>query len=116
MKCLRCNRTLTNPTADNLGAVCRRKQAADTSGENKKVRIEILHKSPTRRSYLVFTSPRRRVVVSHSINDVKVAECDCRPAGICEHIEAIKATDDRLFPVAAPRVISNSKSEIYQNV
>ena len=80
-----------------MGKVCRMKanQGNDTAGE-KKIRVEPLFiRRQPRRSYLVFTSPRRRVVVSETA-DGRFAKCDCSGAR-CEHIVLVAEIDRSRF-------------------
>lgn len=88
MNCTACNRELKNHTATGMGPVCEAKNKFVANAPAKPVRVEILSKSATRRSYLVFTSPRFRVVVTQDEGG-KTAICDCRSSVRCEHIDRV---------------------------
>jgi hypothetical protein len=97
--CKRCNQEMKNHTTSGLGVICRRKAESDAAtGEIKKTRVEplFIRRSP-RRSYLVFNSPRRMIVVRE--NDAgRFAECNCKSGIRCEHIALVARIDRARFP------------------
>lgn len=100
-KCKRCNRELKSHDETGMGRVCRMKADRLSASETvKKIRVEPLFvRRQPHRSYLVFTSPRMRVVVEESGNS-RFAKCDCDPANLvrCEHIDIVAAIDRERFP------------------
>ncbi len=97
MNCVACNRQLKNPTSAGMGKICARKHKGGDSGKAKKIRIEMLHRSPERRSYKVFTDPSRRVVVNQFGNE-KRAKCDCSENIKCFHIQLVAEIDNEKYP------------------
>jgi hypothetical protein len=82
-----------------MGKVCEMKADRLSASETvKQIRVEPLFvRRQPRRSYLVFTSPRMRVVVEESGND-RFAKCDCTDILLCEHIQLVKTIDRERFP------------------
>lgn len=96
MNCLICHRELKNPTASGMGKVCASKNHSFGEIAPKSVRVEILYQTAGRRSYLVFTDPKRRVVVTQTA-DGKIAKCDCGSAVRCQHIDRIAVIEMEKF-------------------
>lgn len=97
-KCKRCNRKLKNAELSEMGKVCRMKAGRSSDASAKTVRVEPLFRNrQPRRSYLVFTSPRMRVVVSEAASG-RVAVCDCSRNVFCEHIALVASADRAKFP------------------
>lgn len=100
-KCKRCNRNLKEFHESGMGEVCRMKTDRDNSTDDKTLRVEPLFlRRQARRSYLVFTSPRMRVVVNET-DKGRFAHCDCGQNCFCQHISAVAAYDRSVFPQEA---------------
>ncbi len=82
-----------------MGEICRMKaNKVSESAVQNKIKIEPLFiRQQSRRSYLVFTSPRVKVTVNDT-DEGRVANCQCRPAQICQHIELVAKVDNQRFP------------------
>lgn len=97
-KCKRCNRELKNHTESGMGEICRMKADRLNNSDLKTVRVEPLFiRRSSRRSYLVFTSPRVVVVVEEE-SDGRFAFCPCSPE-MCEHRRLVAEIDRAAFPV-----------------
>ncbi len=99
MKCKRCHRELKNHAESGMGKVCQMKaNRLNNSDEKRAVRVEPLFiRRQPRRAYLVFTSPRMRVVVNETENG-RFAHCDCGENCLCPHIAAVANFDRARFP------------------
>lgn len=98
-KCKRCNRSLKIANESGMGKICQMKANRAAASDEKSVRVEPLFlRRQARRSYLVFTSPRMRVVVSET-SDGRFAHCDCGTNCFCPHIAAVAAYDRSVFPL-----------------
>lgn len=98
MNCKVCNRKLKNPTALGMGKVCAKKNR-NIGDENakSKIRVEPLFvRRQERRSYLVFTSPRRIVRIEENEHG-RFANCPCS-LEMCEHREMVAKIDRARFP------------------
>ncbi len=88
--CQVCNRKLKNPL-QTIGKICARKNKPGQNSDQKPIRVERLYRSKTRRSYLVFTAPRRIVEIFTDAGGCRSANCHCNQAEKCEHIAAAAA-------------------------
>ena len=97
-KCKRCHRELKSHHESEMGKVCRMKANKSADNAARKIRVEplFIRRSP-RRSYLVFTSPRTRVVVRETA-DGRFADCDCGANCLCQHVQLVAQTDRARFP------------------
>lgn len=99
MNCKVCNRKLKNHTETGMGKVCQKKNRniGDDSAKSS-VRVEPLFvRRQPRRSYAVFTSPRRIVVVTENETG-RFANCPCSETELCEHRQIVAKVDRRRFP------------------
>lgn len=99
MNCKVCNRKLKNHTETGMGKVCQKKNRniGDDAAKSK-LRVEPLFvRRQPRRTYLVFTSPRRQVVVTEN-EDGRFANCPCSATELCEHRIAVAEVDRAKFP------------------
>jgi hypothetical protein len=79
-----------------MGDICRAKDRADLS--TKKTQVKPLFSCfHPRRSYLVITTPIRKVTVMDT-GSKRFAVCECQPAEICEHIRVVAEIDNTRFP------------------
>ena len=98
-KCTRCNRELKNHHESEMGDVCRMKADRASKGERiADIRVEPLFiRRQSRRSYLVFTSPRKTVIVQEDASGRSCEPC-CGADVFCSHIAIVAQIDRAKFP------------------
>ena len=118
MNCTLCQRKLKNPSATGMGKTCQKKHRnqPETAGE-KSVRVQPLFahsRRPARRSYVVFTSPRKMVTINELQTGERFAKCECLPAdGVkCLHIELVAEIDRATFPQDLAQLVAEAAIEV----
>lgn len=103
MKCVRCNRELTQHHESGMGAICQMKaNNSDGAAEIKTIVQLVYNNHRGHRNYSVKTADGKAFVTVSQIGADRIGKCFCLQGKAqikCSHLDAVAAEDKRLFPL-----------------